>query len=233
MSVKTPTNHVQAIQTWSLFLFFLFWNTFFGCLDPDPASRYRSGEPIESGSNPDPRHWFTIPHRISHIRVRFYFVSYVVRFEPKTVTKSEASSELNSCKLLHLFCEAWRGCSRTFVLDAVMSSRTYVFLLFPNLLKFFQTQPYVNGFDCSLSGNGEGWQEVCLAEEAKFKKEKAQLKVIPFFKVSDTSCAGGFGSRGLFPMYEYSKFRSWWKCYNRKCSAIANVVDPHWVQCGS
>jgi hypothetical protein len=46
--------------------FFLFWNTFFGCLDPDPASRYRSGEPIESGSNPDPKHWFTIPHRISH-----------------------------------------------------------------------------------------------------------------------------------------------------------------------
>ena len=61
-----------------------------------------------------------------------------------------------------------------------MSSRTYVFLLFPNLLKFFQTQPYVNGFDCSLSGNGEGWQEVCLAEEAKFKKEKAQLKVTLF-----------------------------------------------------
>ncbi len=83
------------------------------------------------------------------------------------------------------------------MLDAVMSSRTYVFLLFPNLLKFFQTQPYVNGFDCSLSGNGEGWQEVCLAEEAKFKKEKAQLKVISFFKVPDTTCAGVSGSLGF------------------------------------
>ncbi len=69
-SLQPSKENIQHFKTWNFFTFLFMW-IFFALLDPDPDSKSRSTDLIESVSNPDldPKHCLRVI--LEHWRVQF------------------------------------------------------------------------------------------------------------------------------------------------------------------